>query len=194
MKRDDVWSGVVRDVAAALMERVSRGDLPERLIARDDGAPYLRRYYLGGRDSERFGVFLHRFESSDSTQELHAHPWLWSHSVILSGVYLEERMTMPHGARLSNLAVWGHIPDRWDWFKELAPVVKRIYRPGDVNIIEASDIHRIELVDGPVWTLFVHGPRTQEWGFVDRETGAYRGVAGRTFDQVSPPPAERISP
>ena len=26
--------------------------------------------------------------------------------------------------------------------------------------------HRIELTDGPCWTLFVTGPKYQEWGFL----------------------------
>lgn len=31
--------------------------------------------------------------------------------------------------------------------------------------------HRIELVDGPCWTLFITGPRYREWGFHCPEKG-----------------------
>lgn len=38
-------------------------------------------------------------------------------------------------------------------------------RAGQWKLRGARAAHRIELVDGPCWTLFVTGPRLREWGF-----------------------------
>lgn len=58
-------------------------------IVKDDGAPYLERYFL----FRAFGVtaYLHRFVASDPDRGLHDHPWRAAMTVILSGRgYTEE--------------------------------------------------------------------------------------------------------
>ena len=80
-------------------------------------------------------IYLHRFGQSDDDRALHCHPW-YSVSFLLKGELLEHHF---NGKR--------HIP----W---LLPVFRT-----------AKFAHRLELVKGPVWTLFVTGPRVREWGF-----------------------------
>jgi hypothetical protein len=118
--------------------------------------PYMRRYYLlGGPDHLRPGslvrVYINHILRSDSTRELHNHPWSWAVSLILKGGYTE---TLFDGQ-------------------------KRRFRPGMLNFIRGGTFHRIEIpawrFGKTSWSLFlVPGKSSQEWGFLDRETGKYR--------------------
>lgn len=81
-------------------------------------------------------VYLHRFVRDDDDRALHDHPWI-NASVVLSGRYRE---IMPDG------------------------VAER--RRGSVTVRPARAFHRIEVIAHPVWTLFLTGPRTREWGFL----------------------------
>lgn len=109
------------------------------------GRPYLQRYYVAGwNPSTRLdapSVYLHHFVASDPDDAVHSHPWAWSASLILVGGYRETRC-LPSGAR-----------------------VERDYLPGDLNVILAADRHRIELLEGDCWTLFLAGPYLQPWQF-----------------------------
>jgi hypothetical protein len=111
---------------------------------RDDGTP---------RDgiiwAEGWGYVLHHFRRGDEARETHSHPWAWCASIILVGGYREERL-------------------RLEW-----PEVRvRVLRPGSVNFLRHDDFHRVDLLDEErgCWTLFVHGPKMQGWGFLDRDT------------------------
>lgn len=96
-----------------------------------------------------FNIYLHKFEGSDDDRALHDHPW-YSISFLLKGEMLEHLFS---GART--------VPRFWPVFRS------------------AKHAHRLELVQGPVWTLFITGPRLREWGFYCR-----RGwVHWKTFTQ-----------
>ena len=82
-----------------------------------------------------FNIYLHHFKRSDDDRALHDHPW-WNVSILLSGRYIE------------------HTPDH-SYIREVGEIVGR----------KATATHRIELIDGPVWTLFITGPKIREWGF-----------------------------
>ena len=82
-----------------------------------------------------FNIYLHHFLRSDDDRALHDHPW-WNLSILLRGQYLE------------------HTRDR-----------VRHRRTGYVVLRRATCAHRIELIDGPVWTLFLTGPKIRSWGF-----------------------------
>lgn len=138
--------------------------LPCRLIQRDDGRPYLERYYVG----ELFGVtfYLHRFVSSDEEKHLHNHPWTWSRAAVLSGSYLEEVATdlCPFATPAGGS---GCITEtrtiRW-W-----------------NRIDGNHFHRIKRTEPGTWTLFFHGKRQRVkmgqcsklkgWGFLENSCG-----------------------
>ena len=97
--------------------------------------PYLRRWWVIPRNPW-FNIYLHHFCRSDDDRALHDHMY-WNVSVILKGRYREH--------------VEGGFIDR------SAPSISAPRRP--------ERAHRIELIDGPCWTLFVTGPRVREWGF-----------------------------
>jgi hypothetical protein len=72
---------------------------------------------------------------------VHSHPWGWSASLILAGGYREERCG-PSGA-----------------------VFVREYQPGDVNVLEADDRHRIDLLSADCWSVFLAGHFEKAWRF-----------------------------
>jgi hypothetical protein len=108
------------------------------------GRPYLERYFVGGWHPARRrpgpAVFLHHFVDSDASDEIHSHPWRWSMSVILAGGYIEHRWTA-------------------------AGMIARSFRAGEVNVLEAADKHRIELLGGDCWSIFLAGEYQQPWRF-----------------------------
>lgn len=116
-----------------------------------DGSPYLSRFYLIRKSkldpdddtpNAPFSAYLHYFHRGDEDHELHNHPWGFSLSIILTNGYLEERWTE-------------------------RGIVKRVLRPGSINILRFNDFHRVDLRDPSkgAWTLFFAGKRVQDWGF-----------------------------
>jgi hypothetical protein len=101
-----------------------------------DADPYLRRWWIIPRNSW-FNIYLHHFQRSDDDRALHDHPW-WNVSVLLHGEYLE-------------------------WMRDGS---SRLRMSPAVVFRSAEAAHRIELVTGPVWTLFITGPKVREWGFL----------------------------
>lgn len=97
--------------------------------------PYMRRWWLIPRNKE-FNIYLHEFLHDDDDRALHDHPWD-SLSIVLSG---KGREIEPAG------------------FSRVFAAGEKIYRT-------AWHAHRIELVEGPLWTLFFTGPTIREWGF-----------------------------
>lgn len=101
--------------------------------------PYLYRWFVIPRN-RIFNIYLHYFMRSDDDRALHDHPW-WNLSFLLKGRYVEH--TIPAGG----------------------VNVRKEYQSGDFKFRFAKAAHRIELIDGPCWTLFITGPRVRDWGF-----------------------------
>lgn len=165
------------------------GKLDARLITSGNGEPYMWRGYLSGDgDNEVASAFLHKFVASDAPGELHCHPWEWSVSFILFGEYEELRAD---GRDVPNEVGDGGTSELWDPdrpMKILDNPFDQICRPGMRNVINGNTFHRVNIRSPEVWTLFVHGPRVQPWGFV--EEGTYgrpvsmRVVRGKTSDRA----------
>ena len=166
----------------ALLE-LMRG-LDARLIRRGDdktGIPYLWRAYLGERKDltkSIAGGFLHRFVSSDE-QEWHCHPWEWSYAFIIKGAYREQRVratAIDTDLKTASAVLDGNSLETAE------------FHPGDTNLILVETFHRVDLLTPEVWTLFVHGPRVQDWGFVPLgrydEVLPMRLMTGSTRDRL----------
>lgn len=117
---------------------VGGGRKPDFVIG-SSSDPYLYRWYLIPRN-RLFNVYLHYFMRSDDDRALHDHPW-WNVSLILAGQYIEH--TIPQGG--IN--------------------VRTLRQAGEIKFRTARAAHRVELTDGPCWTLFITGPRIRDWGF-----------------------------
>jgi hypothetical protein len=78
---------------------------------------------------------LHHIVASDPDRDLHDHPWDFT-SVLLTGAYAE---TTPDGVVVhrSPAIVWRR----------------------------AEDPHRLDLLEGPMWTYVTTGPVRRRWGF-----------------------------
>ncbi len=82
-------------------------------------------------------IYLHNFWLSDE-EDLHCHPW-HSVSILLCGAYVEYH----HDGTVTNRYA------------------------GDIWWRSARELHRIVLwAPGTTWSLFIHGRRTREWGFL----------------------------
>lgn len=89
-------------------------------------------------------LYLHRFHRSDADRTLHNHPWGRSYSLILIGGYREERRDSVH-----------------------------VRKPGSIVVIDHDTFHRVDLLHGEAWSLFLAGPVQQSWGFWNRATDTY---------------------
>ncbi|OHD22132.1 MAG: hypothetical protein A2Y38_10290 [Spirochaetes bacterium GWB1_59_5] len=116
-----------------------------RIIMRTDD-PYLSRWWVLRTPIVK--VYVHKFHRSDWDEDLHNHPWAWALSLILKAGYCEER-------RLGN------------------QVISRLVKPGNINLIRHSTFHRVDLLQKDCWSLFIAGPRKQDWGFWNRVINQY---------------------
>ena len=111
------------------------------------GLPYLDRYFLAGWrpgvPDRMPALYLHHFLASDPSDEVHSHPWE-AFSLLLVGGYRDHRCV--------GLGDAEHTSCRDFW-------------AGDVNHIQPTDRHRVELLTPDVWTLLVRGPLVQDWTF-----------------------------
>lgn len=124
-------------LAQRIIERVTRR-APDVIIGGDE-RPYLRRWWVIPRNPF-FNVYLHHFLRSDDDRALHDHPWL-NLSILLDGAYTEHTI-------------------------EAGGINRRVRRAAPAfKLRRARAAHRIELSDGPCWTLFITGPRIRQWGF-----------------------------
>lgn len=140
---------------------------PDFIITREDGTPYLRRWWIIPRNPW-FNIYLHHIQGDDDDRALHDHPWP-NVSVVLKGGYWEVLPFTP----LTPL------PEGW------TPPKLRAWRgPGSIVFRRPTAAHRLELgqaaevirndngtlktlraVKIPCWSLFITGPRVREWGF-----------------------------
>lgn len=125
-------------LAAWLIRRAQRR-APDFVIGGHE-RPYLLRWWLVPRNPV-FNVYLHQFMRSDDDRALHDHPWV-NCSVLLRGSYTEHTIAAG-GIHRREVLQAGALRMRW---------TGRI-------------AHRVELHDGPCWTLFITGPRYRAWGF-----------------------------
>lgn len=82
-----------------------------------------------------FNIYLHKITGNDEDRALHDHPW-HSVSFLLKG-------------RLKEI-----LKNKVRYPKRFLPIFR-----------SAKMAHRLEVVDSPVWTLFITGPVVRSWGF-----------------------------
>lgn len=86
--------------------------------------------------NEQQNVYLHRILRDDDDRALHDHPWA-NTSYLIAGRY-----------------------------REITPEGAFIREPGSVIARQATDMHRLELIDSePAVSLFFTGKKVREWGF-----------------------------
>lgn len=101
-------------------------------------------------------VRVHEILRSDEGRHPHNHPWPYV-TIILRNRYRERRFD--NRGRCTSLKVHG---------------------PGSILFRPAGSWHMLELIDGPVTTLFITGKKSQSWGYnVDGEQINHLDYDGR---------------
>lgn len=168
----------------ALWMMVRAMEVPTMVLF-EAGRPYLARFRIADPaaascmaavgvsrvPTERpFRTYLHYFLGSDDAGLFHDHPWDESQSLILTGMYSEERL-VPDGIERATFAA------------------------GDVNVIRRGEMHRIDLLSAGCWTLFTAGQEHGgSWGFVRRGGGERIPWRERNErDKPDQPPVRTVS-
>ena len=128
-----------------LLERMGRKRI---VMDRQSDESYLERYYLFLKDRDRFpfNVFLHKFLKGDP-DDVHDHPWPYATLILKGGYYEWLPQFDSKGNKIAEMCVWRG--------------------PGSFRICSANSYHRIELDPSvTAWTLFMPGPKKQDWGFL----------------------------
>ena len=127
----------------------------KRVILDRFGREYMHRYYLGFKEKINWNdtvkpypnIFLHKLCLSDEDRDVHDHPWNYV-TVILKGGYYEITPILKDGIQIGENKVWKG--------------------PGSIIWRKANDFHRLEM-ENPSWTLFMHGWRKRDWGFLTQK-------------------------
>lgn len=123
---------------------------PPDFVIGDPANPYMLRWHIV-RSQEWPSIYRHSILRNDDDRALHDHRG-WNISIVLSGIYDE---VVPD---------WSIAKTPFERIADLP--VKRIRRgPGSIVFRRAASPHRLEVVCGPVETLFITGPTTRDWGF-----------------------------
>lgn len=155
----------------ALVDRIiALGErTPYMHIYHSDGTDYMGRWWLLprlllGKDEKGdpypyswwpWPIRLHHIRSEDWDRDLHDHP-SWYRTIILRGWYVEQ-----------------------DLYGE-----KHLRQQGETKTATADTFHRItEISPGGVWTIFIMGPKSNEWGFLICINGIARKVPWRKYWQ-----------
>jgi hypothetical protein len=137
-----------------LLERLGR----KRVIKNGLDEDYMYRYYplfkekINAFDDDKTtpNVFIHKIIKSDADGDsvLHDHPW-WYLTIVLAGGYYEWRpYTSSKGVTIQKRYWIG---------------------PGSILWRRAESLHRLELYNNtPALTIFIHGKRIREWGFLTK--------------------------
>lgn len=138
--------------------------LVDRIIARAERTPYehlagyMDRYWLvkPSRWTLGMGVRVQQILRSDNDRDLHTHPW-WNVSLILRGTYWE---VMPGQLGEPGVHVGGYVN-----LSEPFRLAQR--KAGDLVFRRARHRHKLMLLRGPVWTMFIHGREQNggDWGY-----------------------------
>ena len=133
--------GVI-DIYASIVEKIMRERSPDQTILHPDHGPYLEKWEIYRSDG--FVGYVHRFLRSDYDVELHDHQWD-NTSIIVSGGYTEQVI-------------------------EDGKLVAHWRPPGAVINRQAAQAHRIILLnEEPSVSIFTHGPKTRDWGFITND-------------------------
>ena len=116
-----------------------------------------------------YALFIHRALRTDDPDVFHTHPWNGLSFII--GGYREEVLEFEL--------------DGGEEYVDTKTQSRRF-----INYVRAKTPHRVELTNGPVWSIFIHGPRCNQWGVFNRkgelvEEEPWRGIspARKNYDK-----------
>lgn len=139
--------------------------------------PFLLRWYLWPKN--RFcNAYLHQFIRNDEDRALHDHPWC-NLSILLAGQYIEHTI-LDGGVHSRQTYRAGALKFRSPWSAHRVELTETHcaypdctcdFQPGSCRAGLADRAPRLpawveyDTRKAPSWSLFVTGPKMQEWGF-----------------------------
>lgn len=133
----------LQEISHMLAQVPENNDAWTYTIHGPDGFDYLTRTLLPRVGDSR--PVIHHIHRADRDRHLHNHPWETASFLIISGSYIEERLTGSMSGGQTQF-----------YTRET----------GDVNVLTAGTFHRIHELRGDVWTFGILGRRVQDWGFL----------------------------
>lgn len=121
----------------------------------DPAKPYLRRWWVIPRN-RFFNIYLHQILADDDDRALHTHPWV-NCSILLKGGYIEH---LPEGKMKFRRKFF-------PYFRK-ASAAHRLELYKKIWVWRRAGLKkRLEFIPiQPAWSLFITGPKIQEWGFI----------------------------
>lgn len=123
---------------------------PDLIVWGPDGEAYLLRWYVIPRNPV-FNVYVHCLLQDDAGRHLHDHR-AHNLSIIFRGSYMEFQPA-------SKLAPSPYV------LAASLPQTVRLRSAGHIVARKATSPHRLEVGNGPVWSLFVKLWDYRDWGF-----------------------------
>lgn len=165
-------------------------NLPVRhfVIPLPDGkTPYLERFILDEGDQQGNGkVYLHLIYESDGDRDPHDHPFDFT-STIIWGAYRESGFLRSCTRCELDFTDDITICPRCERFLAARKGKVEAFQAGDQNVKKAHDLHKLEIIKGPVVTLVRRGPKVREWGFLtDCGWEGHKSYIARKFPGAQP--------
>lgn len=135
--------------------------------------PYLERFILDEGDQslpkdQRSKTYLHLIYESDGDRDPHDHPFDFE-SRIVWGSYRETTYELGcvSPVHIGTAMVSGKLVCVACGMDAVKPWHKepQVFKQGDVNVKKAAQLHKLEVIQGPVVTLVRRGPKVRKWGF-----------------------------
>lgn len=135
---------------------------PPDFVIGDPADPYLCRWWILPRNNFH-NQYIHHMRCDDDDRALHDHMY-HNCSIVLRGTYGE----VTHGRKTmrwfrKHKKEFAGLPQAQSSFG--LPTIKLSREAGSIVFRRPGTPHRLTVEKGPVWTLFITGPRVRQWGF-----------------------------
>jgi hypothetical protein len=142
-KRLNLWDVVISALCVTAFYVVKAFSKRARLLPRADDPtkPLLRQVLLYHNKAKGVSVYLQNFVGPESFYWFHRHRWEYMRSLVLSGMYLEERPDWPHLIQRCR-------------FKS--------------HSMDHDTIHRVDYWAPLCWTIFYTKDPSDDWGYFPR--------------------------
>lgn len=146
----------IKTIAAGLFQEF----MPIAMIVRNSGIvpderiedEYVQRWWLAKIEAEH--DFGRLGELKDHTRKTDGYK-MYLHRISGS----DKPIMHDHSSPNASLILEGEVIEH-------TPIGSHVRRAGDIVYRRAEELHRLELMTRPAWTLFLTGKRIREWGFM----------------------------
>jgi hypothetical protein len=136
----------------------------------DGRTPYLERFILDEGEqhlpkADRSKTYLHIIYASDGDRDPHDHPFDFESTIVWGSyrewAYVRTCTRCGRATRQDTTKCFecGNVK-----LKAMADN-STMFDAGDLNDKKAHDLHKLDVIQGPVVTLVRRGPKKREWGF-----------------------------